>query len=121
MNKSWLLGSTFWILILSVNCVIGQEGTAKAQPIEVGKDIGSKIAKENQISIDLFQKIAADKAALESIVLVDVRSESENSVSVIPGAITKAQYEADPKKFAGKTAVCYCLSGGRSGKYVKQL
>ncbi len=77
--------------------------------------------KKNQISIELFQKIAADKAALESIVLVDVRSESENSVSVIPGAITKAQYEADPKKFAGKTAVCYCLSGGRSGKYVKQL
>ncbi len=52
---------------------------------------------------------------------MDVRSDSETKVSVIPGAITKAQYEADAKKYEGKTVVCYCLSGGRSGKYVKQL
>lgn len=58
MNKSWLLGSTFWILILSVNCVIGQEGTAKAQPIEVGKDIGSKIAKEES---DLHRIVSKDR------------------------------------------------------------
>jgi rhodanese-related sulfurtransferase len=84
-------------------------------------DIAAKIAKEDQITIDLFKQIQASKAALMSIVLVDVRSENETNVSVIPGAITKAQFEAEPNKYKGKTAICYCLSGGRSGKYVKQL
>ena len=88
---------------------------------KLGPEIAAKIAKENQITIDLFKQIQASEEALKSIVLVDVRSESETNVSIIPGAITKAQFEADPKKYEGKTAVCYCLSGGRSGKYVKQL
>ena len=86
-----------------------------------GADIAAKIAKENQITIDLFKKIQASEVALISVVLVDVRSDVETKVSVIPGAITKAQFEADPEKYKGKTAICYCLSGGRSGKYVKQL
>ncbi len=88
---------------------------------KLGADIAAKIAKENQITIDLFKKIQASEEALKSIVLVDVRSDAETKVSIIPGAITKAQFEAEPEKYKGKTAICYCLSGGRSGKYVKQL
>ncbi len=88
---------------------------------KLGADIAAKIAKENQITIDLFRKIQASEEALKSVVLVDVRSDNETKVSIIPGAITKAQFEAEPEKYKGKTAICYCLSGGRSGKYVKQL
>ncbi len=126
MFQSLIHGGLAGLLVFSVTVCSGQEtrvsGPPKSEPqSEVGSDIGAKIANENQISIELFRKIMANKAALDSIVLVDVRSDSENSVSIIPGAITKAKYEADPKKYAGKTAVCYCLSGGRSGKYVKQL
>ncbi len=36
-------------------------------------------------------------------VLVDVHTESEVKVSVIPGAITKSQYERDKEKYQGRT------------------
>lgn len=54
-------------------------------------------------------------------VLVDVRSDAEVNVSVIPGAITKAQYEKNAKLYENKTVIVYCTVGGRSGAYAKQL
>lgn len=113
--------ATFTIALSVFQLTFSQEAKAPVTAEKLGADIAAKIAKENQISIDLFKKIQASEEALKSIVLVDVRSDNETKVSVIPGAITKAQFEADPDKYKGKTAICYCLSGGRSGKYVKQL
>jgi rhodanese-related sulfurtransferase len=121
MLKTLLAFGTVWCLLLTPTSLHAQNLSGGDGSNKIGPEIGKQIAKENQISIDLFRKIQADKEALDSIVLLDVRSDSENSVSVIPGAITKAKYEAEPSKYAGKTVVCYCLSGGRSGKYVKQL
>ena len=54
-------------------------------------------------------------------VVVDVRTEKEVNVSIIPGAITKAQYEQDSAKYQGKLVIPYCTVGGRSGAYAKQL
>lgn len=91
----------------------------RIEPLE--PDIAAKIAKQPQISPELLRRIQQDKKASDSIVIVDCRSESEFKVSVIPGAITKEHYEANRDKFKDKTVVTYCLSGGRSGKYMKQL
>ncbi len=114
------------IVSLAMMCTIAatsfaQAGTDAVKSEKLGADIAAKIAKENQISIDLFKQIQASEEARQSVVVVDVRSDNETNVSVIPGAITKAQYEANTKKYGGKTVIGYCLSGGRSGKYVKQL
>lgn len=54
-------------------------------------------------------------------VVVDVRSDAEVNVSVIPGAITKAQYEKNRKQYQGRLVIPYCTVGGRSGAYAKQL
>lgn len=54
-------------------------------------------------------------------VLVDVRSDAEVNVSVIPGAITKAEYEKNAELYQHKTAIVYCTVGGRSAAYAKQL
>ncbi len=59
--------------------------------------------------------------AASDFVLVDVRSDAEVNVSVIPGAITKAQYEKNAKLYENKTVIVYCTVGGRSGAYAKQL
>jgi rhodanese-related sulfurtransferase len=120
LNTIHLLAS--YAIVLSVfQTSFGQATKVPEATEKLGADIAAKIAKENQITIDLFKKIQASEEALKSVVLVDVRSDNETKVSIIPGAITKAQYEAEPEKYKGKTAICYCLSGGRSGKYVKQL
>lgn len=60
-------------------------------------------------------------ATPKDYVLVDVRSDAEINVSIIPGAITKAQYEKNPQMYKDKTVIVYCTVGGRSGAYAKQL
>ncbi len=105
----------------STESTAAQRASESKAAEKLGPEIAAKIAKQDQISIDLFKQILDSEEALKSIVLVDVRSDTETKVSLIPGAITKAQFEADRKKYEGKTVVCYCLSGGRSSKYVKQL
>lgn len=56
-----------------------------------------------------------------NFVVVDVRSDKEINVSVIPGAITKAEYEKNATKYRGKLVIPYCTVGGRSGAYAKKL
>ena len=57
-----------------------------------------------------------------NLVVVDVRTEKERAVSVIKGAVTKEQYEADVNdEYVGKKVVAYCTIGYRSGKYVEKL
>ena len=55
------------------------------------------------------------------VVLVDVRNSPEQDVSMIPGAITKGEFEADPQAYADKTLVTYCTIGHRSGLYAQEL
>jgi rhodanese-related sulfurtransferase len=55
------------------------------------------------------------------IILVDVRSGKEQSVSMLPGAITRKQFESRPDSLDDRTIVAYCTIGYRSGVYAKQL
>ncbi|WP_235908754.1 rhodanese-like domain-containing protein [Roseiconus nitratireducens] len=74
------------------------------------------------------QQQAEEKAKQEgqpvpepNFVVVDVRSEPEVNVSVIPGAITKKAYEENRDDYAGRVVIPYCTIGGRSGRYAQQL
>lgn len=60
-------------------------------------------------------------AAESDFVVVDVRTKAETDVSVIPGAITKAEFERESKRYQGKTVIAYCTVGVRSGRYAKLL
>ena len=53
--------------------------------------------------------------------LVDVRDGNEFAVSMIPGAVTRAEYERNPARYAGHRIIPYCTVGYRSGKYTKAL
>ena len=55
------------------------------------------------------------------VILVDVRSDKEIAVSVIPGAISKADFEKNSANHRNKLVIPYCTVGGRSEKYAKQL
>jgi len=73
------------------------------------------------------QQQAARKAKAEGVeppepqfVLVDVRSDAEVKVSIIPGAITKSQYEADRTRYRGRLAIFYCTVGVRSEDYAER-
>ena len=49
----------------------------------------------------------------ESIVLVDAREKVESDVSLIPGAITKYEFESNPNRFIHCQVIAYCTIGGR--------
>ena len=54
-------------------------------------------------------------------VVVDVRTEEERAVSMLPGAISSEVYEAAGDQYAGRPVVVYCTIGARSGEYAKSL
>lgn len=57
----------------------------------------------------------------EPLQFVDVRSEEEMAVSMLPGAITRRQYERNPDAYKDARIVPYCTVGARSGKYTREL
>jgi rhodanese-related sulfurtransferase len=57
----------------------------------------------------------------EPLQFVDVRSEEEIAVSMLPGAITRREYERNPKAYEDARIVPYCTVGARSGKYTREL
>lgn len=66
-------------------------------------------------------KEAGSKIPSANFVVVDVRSEAEVNVSVIPRAITKAQFEKRRDQYRGRLVIPYCTVGGRSGAYAQTL
>jgi rhodanese-related sulfurtransferase len=57
----------------------------------------------------------------QKVVLVDVRPPKERNVSIIPQALTAAEFESQIEKYQDFTVVAYCTIGQRSGLYVKNL
>jgi rhodanese-related sulfurtransferase len=55
------------------------------------------------------------------LVVVDVREPQEQDVSMIPGAISASDFEANLGEYRGKTVVAYCTVGHRSGLFAQEL
>ena len=106
--------------------------TTSAQA-QFGNFFGKKSAAP-EISTEELLRLQADQTTDEtqaaeakqpvpepSFVLVDVRSPKEQAVSILPGAITVQQLEANRAAYQGRTIVTYCTVGGRSGAYARKL
>jgi rhodanese-related sulfurtransferase len=57
----------------------------------------------------------------DDVIVVDVREPKEQAVSMIPGAMTKAEFESRQEELKGKKVIAYCTIGYRSGIYTKRL
>jgi rhodanese-related sulfurtransferase len=66
-------------------------------------------------------RISNNQPPRPSFIVVDVRDPREYNVSLIPGAITKEQYEKNKAQFAHATIIPYCTVGGRSAQYSREL
>ena len=66
---------------------------------------------------------ATVQAALDAghTVLVDVRPDRERSVSTIPGAIGKDEFERRAEELRGSEVITYCTIGHRSAAYAQKL
>jgi rhodanese-related sulfurtransferase len=54
-------------------------------------------------------------------VLIDYRDKKEQAVSMIPGAITYAEFKSNEKKYRKRPLVIYCTIGYRSGLHADNL
>ncbi len=52
-------------------------------------------------------------------ILVDVREEREQAVSMLPGALGLSEYEAAGPALSGRVVIAYCTVGVRSGRWVR--
>ena len=73
------------------------------------------------ISAEQIRELQSSNAWTDRSVIVDVRDEAETDVSVIPGAITKSEFEENSRLYQGKVVIAYCTVGHRSGIYGKKL
>ena len=96
----------------------GLFGRTKVETIET-PDLYKFIQRQREAEAKARQ--AGRELPKADFVVVDVRTDAEVRVSVIPGAITKSQYENNKKRYDGLMVIPYCTVGGRSGAYAKQL
>ena len=80
----------------------------------------SKMLKKRQAEVEAAKQ-TGQPAPESDFVVVDVRSDQEVAVSMIPGAILKKDFEKNRQQYREKTVIPYCLIGGRSGAYAKKL
>ena len=73
----------------------------------------------NEIEAEALVKILQGDAS--GYLLVDVRSEEERAVSVIPGAISEAEFDRLKKSTKDRQVYVYCTIGHRSGLYTERL
>jgi rhodanese-related sulfurtransferase len=114
-----VLGTT--LQVITISATQAQSTPPFAKPPEV---ISTKELKALLDARELSIKRAAangKKADDSKFVLVDVRSDEEIAVSLIPGAITKKEFESEKDKYRDKLIVPYCLVGGRSASYANEL
>ena len=56
-----------------------------------------------------------------NLTIVDTRTNEEQEVSMLPGAITVEHFQAHQEQYRGSKIVAYCTIGVRSGMFVKSL
>lgn len=57
----------------------------------------------------------------QQYVIVDVRSDAESKVSIIPDAITVKEFEKNSGQYQGRAVIVYCTVGVRSAEYANKL
>jgi rhodanese-related sulfurtransferase len=96
--------------LLALLCALGATHPATAQGLF-----------QSEVPTIAVEEIIDAEQSGRPLLLVDVRSPEETAVSMIPGAITRRQYERDSKKYTDYRIVPYCTVGARSRKYTREL
>lgn len=74
-----------------------------------------------EVTASQIRQLQSDETQRDRFVVIDVRSKAETDVSMIPGALTKTEFEESIDQHQGKTIIVYCTIGVRSGKYAAEL
>lgn len=117
--------------MLLLVCATNLNGTTLllSQEVRTGSPQKVGVIETSELSKLVLDRIAEPKkfesagmtAPPQGFILIDVRSDRERSVSVIPGAISQAEFEKNQKTYSGKVVIPYCTIGGRCGDFSRRL
>lgn len=98
------------------NLVLESETDKQNAIATMYREFSQEFPQVEGITVEQLQQLQQQE---NNLVLVDVRTPQEREISIIPGAITKKEFEANLDRYNdGKTTViAYCTIGYRSGKY----
>ena len=102
------------------NVVVQSESGKREKITTMYREYARKFPLVEAITVEELQQLQQQG---KNLVLVDVRSPKERAVSIIPGAITKEEFEENFEQYVSSDAVvvAYCTIGYRSGKYAEKL
>lgn len=105
---------------IALSCIDPQSAAKnKRKSVQVmAEQISVKFPKAPQLSIEEFLKW---RSSNQTLVLVDVRAPRETKISMLPGAITKKEFEENQLKYKDHVVIAYCTIGYRSSEYVQKL
>ncbi|EQC49719.1 rhodanese-like protein [Bacteriovorax sp. DB6_IX] len=120
MNNKQMKKITLITLLFLVSCINPNSYENKAKIVE---SMATSVTMENKDipfieAKDLMFKMT--QKSYDSIV-VDARSESEQLVSMIPGAVPKHVFDKNKENFKDKEIFTYCTIGARSSAYAREL
>ena len=122
--KQRLLVLGMFIVLTSFGCqqnvVVQSEVDKRSLITTMYQKYAQEFPSVEGITVEDLQQLQQQN---KKIVLVDVRPTKERAVSIIPGAITQAEFEENLDKYRNSdaTIVAYCTIGYRSGKYAQKL
>ena len=90
-------------------------------PVASAQIFGNRRPQAPTVTAAQIQALQVDEKNSGRFLIVDVRDEAETDVSIIPGAITLAEFEETRKNHRDKTIITYCTVGYRSGIYAQKL
>lgn len=124
----------FWFALLSLAMWIsacGRPPSEHASSVNSGLTDTEKQAMVEKMATEYKQDYPdvaelsvpelVNRMTRENIFLVDVRTEPEQAVSMIPGAVPRSLFENEKGEHKDQTIVTYCTIGYRSGKYALEL
>ena len=115
-------GRPAWALLLVAASGCGGGGLDEAQRAarlsEMVEEVRRDFPDVATVTPEQLDRLLADSG---EVVLVDVRTDEERLVSMIPGAISRAQFEREYDRSDGHRVVAYCTVGVRSSQFVREL
>lgn len=117
---------TAGVLLLAAVFVYHTEGVSLRHPdITQRRETLKQMMEQNRREFsDVDQVDVVDLIQLmkqHNVVTVDVRTDAERRVSIIPGAISAAEFARANFKHVDRPVICYCTIGYRSAMYAQAM
>lgn len=118
-NRWFLLMIGLSVIIIGAqqNLLVRSEKWKQDKIVTMYNEFVAEFPQVPSITVAEFKKLKKQN----NLVVVDVRTEKERMVSVIPGAISKADFERNLDSYKDSAIVVYCTIGYRSGRYAQKL